>query len=173
MKFRIFLVSAVAALLLSATFQAPARAQSFLGGGLPIDGIRCDRSEGAVVHVHTHLQIFNRGRAVQVPAQIGIMPIAGCLYWVHTHATDGMIHIEAPTRRNFTLGQFFDIWGRHLSRTQAASTRAARGRILRITLNGRTWKGDPRAIPLRDREEIVIQNGPPFARPSRADWSKM
>ena len=42
-------------------------AQSFFGT-LPIDGIRCDRVEGAVEHVHVSLQLFDRGKAVQVPA---------------------------------------------------------------------------------------------------------
>lgn len=142
-------------------------------GGLPIDGIRCDSMEGAVQHIHSHLQIFNRGRRIEVPAQIGIMQIAGCLYWVHTHATDGIIHIEAPTMRVFTLGQFFDIWDQNLSRSQAGPVHAPRGRTLRVTVNGRLWTGDPRSITLRDHEEIVIQNGPPYGTPHSADWSKL
>jgi hypothetical protein len=171
-KFRIVALFAILALGGAALFHAPARAQSMMGG-LPIDGIRCDTMEGAVEHIHSHLQIFNRGHAVEVPAQIGIMQIAGCLYWLHTHAGDGIIHIEAPTARTFTLGQFFDVWGEALSRTQASSVRAPHGRTLRVTVNGRPWTRDPRAIPLRDREEIVIQNGPPYARPHGADWSKL
>jgi hypothetical protein len=50
---------------------------------------------------------------------------------------------------------------------------APRGRTLRVTVNGRLWTRDPRLIPLRDREEIVIQNGPPFGTPHGADWSKL
>jgi hypothetical protein len=169
---RIAAVFAVLALACAAFFHAPARAQSMMGG-LPVDGIRCDTMEGAVEHIHSHLELFNRGRSVEVPAQIGIMQIAGCLYWVHTHSPDGIIHIEAPTVRTFTLGQFFDVWGETLSRTQASSVRAPRGHSLRFTVNGRPWTRDPRSIPLRDREEIVVQNGPPYARPHRADWSKL
>ncbi|HLI95267.1 MAG TPA: hypothetical protein VKT72_04155 [Candidatus Baltobacteraceae bacterium] len=173
MKLRIAVVFAAASLAIAAFGHAPARAQSLMGGNLPIDGIRCDTTEGAVEHIHTHLQIFNRGRGVEVPAQVGIMPIAGCLYWVHTHSNDGVIHIEAPAVRTFTLGQFFDIWGQSLNRSQAGSVRARRGRALRFTVNGRAWSGDPRSIPLRDREEIVIQNGPPYGTPRAADWSKL
>jgi hypothetical protein len=172
-KLRIAAVITVAALAFGTLSHAPARAQSLTGGNLPIDGIRCDTMEGAVEHIHSHLQIFNRGRAVEVPAQIGIMQIAGCLYWVHTHAADGVIHIEAPTVRTFTLGEFFDIWGQNLSRSQAGDVHAPRAHSLHVTVNGRTWNGDPRAIPLRDREEIVIQNGPPFGSPRGADWSKL
>lgn len=172
MKLRIAGLFAVAALVLGSLLHVPARAQNLMSG-LPIDGIRCDSMEGAVEHVHAHLQIFNRGRSVQVPADIGIMQVAGCLYWLHTHATDGIIHIEAPTVRTFTLGQFFDVWGEDLNASAAGPAHARRGRTLRVTVNGRPWTRDPRLIPLRDREEIVIQNGPPYATPHRADWSKL
>jgi hypothetical protein len=50
---------------------------------------------------------------------------------------------------------------------------APRGRTLRFSVNGRAWTRDPRAIPLRDREEIVIQNGPPYGKAVRADWSQL
>lgn len=140
--------------------------------GLPIDGMSCDTSEGAAEHIHTHLQIFNHGQAIQVPAGIGIPPGGTCLYWVHTHSADGVIHIEAPVVRKFTLGQFFDVWGEPLSRTQASSLRT-HGTPLRVTVDGRVWTGDPRTIPLRNREEIVIQSGPPYAHGHSADWSRL
>jgi hypothetical protein len=147
-------------------------AQSFFGT-LPIDGIRCDREEGAVEHIHVNLQLYNHGRAVAVPANIGIPQGSDCLYWVHTHSGDGFIHIESPVKRSFDLGEFFDIWGPDLSWTKAASIAAPRGQRLSIWVDGKAWRGtDPRAIVFHDRETIVIQNGPPFATPSRPDWSK-
>lgn len=147
-------------------------AQSFFGT-LPIDGIRCDPTEGVVEHVHADLQLYDRGRAVQVPAQIGMPQSGQCLYWIHTHSGDGFIHIESPVKRNFTLGDFFDIWGPDLSSTRAATLTAPRGGHLSIWVNGTPWHGrDPRSIALRDHETIVIQNGPPFAKPTHPDWSK-
>ncbi len=130
-------------------------AQSMFAG-LPVDGIHCDSMEGSVLHIHTQVKISDHGRAMDVPAGIGIPQGANCLYWLHTHSADGLIHIESPVKRTFTLGQFFDVWGQRLSRTQAGSVRAARGHTLRVLVNGKAWKGDPRAIPLRDHEEIVI-----------------
>ncbi len=35
------------------------------------------------------------GNKMPVPAQVGIAPDSSCLYWLHTHANDGVIHIEA------------------------------------------------------------------------------
>jgi hypothetical protein len=157
-------VFAVAAILL---------AQSFFGG-LPIDGVHCDRMEGSVEHIHAMLQIYDRGRTVTVPQGIGMPQGADCLYWVHTHTADGYIHIESPVKRPFTLGQFFDIWGPNLSWTQVADVTVPHGKRLSVWVNGRPWNGsDPRSIVLRDQETIVIQNGPPFAKPVHPDWSKL
>jgi hypothetical protein len=147
-------------------------AQSF--GSLPIDGIRCDSTEGAVEHIHAQLQLYDRGRAVKVPQNIGISQTAGCLYWMHTHTDDGFIHIESPVKQPFTLGEFFDLWGPDLSWTNAATLQAAKGSRLSIWVDGKEWKGkDPRSIVLADRESIVIQNGPPFAKPIAVNWSKL
>src|ERR1700752_3389414 len=135
-------------------------AQSFFGT-LPIDGIRCDREEGAVEHIHADLQLYDRGRPVAVPGGIGIPQGAACLYWVHTNSGDGFIHIESPVKRTFDLGEFFDIWGPDLSWTRAASLNAPRGGQLSIWVDGTPWHGtDPRSITLHARETIVIQNGP-------------
>ncbi|HEY1655805.1 MAG TPA: hypothetical protein VGF86_11880 [Candidatus Tumulicola sp.] len=148
-------------------------AQSFFGG-LPIDGIACNANEGAVEHIHAHLQIFDRGKPVAVPANIGIPAGAGCLYWVHTHAAGGYVHIESPVTRTFTLGQFFDIWDQQLSWTRAASAAAPAGRKIFVWVDGKPWHGsNPRAIVLHDRQSIVIQSAAPFAKPGRSDWTTL
>lgn len=172
MKRRIAGLIVAGALAMGIAAHAPVSAQSMFGG-LTIDGIECQSMEGAVEHIHTHLQLFKRGHAVTVPANAGIPQGGSCLYWVHTHTADGVIHIESPVAKTFTLGQFFDIWGETLSRTQAAGVHAPQGKTLRVTVNGKPWAGDPNKIPLRDREEIVIQAGPPWGMPHSADWSKL
>ncbi len=145
-----------------------------LFGGLPIDGVQCNSAEGAVEHIHAHLQIFNHGKGVSIPQGVGISQVQNCLYWIHTHSGDGYIHIESPVTRTFTLGQFFDIWGAELSWTRAAGAVANHGTRLSIWVDGKAWHGaDPRSIVLRDHESIVIQAGPPFARPAASDWTKM
>jgi hypothetical protein len=141
---------------------------------LPVDGITCDSAEGAVEHIHAHLQIFNRGRSVEVPAMIGIPEGGNCLYWLHTHQNDGIIHIESPVRKPFTLGEFFDVWEADLSWTHANGVVAPAGHRLAIWVDGNRYTGrDPRNIVLHDREEIVIQNGPPFATPAHYNWSQL
>ena len=41
-----------------------------------------------------------------------------CFFWLHTHTEDGVVHIESPVRRTFTLGDFFGIWQIPLSSSQ-------------------------------------------------------
>jgi hypothetical protein len=148
-------------------------AQNFYGT-LPIDGIDCNPTEGVAEHIHAQLQLYDRGKRVQVPANIGISQTGGCLYWMHTHDDNGVIHIEAPVVKTYTLGQFFDIWGRELSWTRAGNVVAPHGSHLFIWVNGQPWHGnDPRTIPVRTHEIIVIQNGPPFAKPQKLPWGDL
>ena len=77
--------------------------------GLTIDGIQCNSVEQLVFHNHVHLDIFINGQPYVIPSQIGTLP-GKCFYWLHTHEDSGIIHIESPLTRNYTLGQFLDIW---------------------------------------------------------------
>ena len=83
---------------------------------LAIGGIQCNPSEQLLFHIHTHLDIIINGQYFLVPAQIGITNT--CFYWLHTHDVTGIIHIESPVTRDFTLGQFFDIWSKKFSSDQ-------------------------------------------------------
>lgn len=167
----VVLIAAIAGALAPAVVPRPASAQFF--GGAAIDNIKCETMEGALEHIHSHLQLFQNGRPVTVPASAGIPVGLGCLYWVHTHSNDGIIHIESPVKRAFTLGDFFDIWGKELSTTVANGAHAAAGTRLYVTVNGKPYAGDPRRIVLQDHQEIVIQAGRPFGTPRRYDWKNL
>ena len=148
--------------------------------GQAVDGISCQASEQTLFHIHTHLTIFVNGQQRQVPAGIGIPgavaqqtptgPFAGsgsCLYWLHTHAADGIIHIESPVKRTFTLGQFFDEWGQPLSASQAGP---ARGKVT-VIVNGKVFTGNPRDVPLGSRENLQVQVGTPLVAPETINWA--
>ena len=53
--------------------------------------------------------------AVTQTAQAPFVQATRCYYWLHTHTNDGVIHVESPTQRLYTLGDFFDIWRQPLS----------------------------------------------------------
>lgn len=77
-----------------------------------IDGVSCDSGEHSDFHIHAHMSIYIDGKPAPIPAQIGIAPDSSCLYWLHTHTSDGVIHIEAPNGFSITLKNFLDIWGK-------------------------------------------------------------
>src|SRR5438105_14556795 len=116
--------------------------------GQTIKGISCDAQEGQRIHIHQHLAIFDHGKRVLVPQYIGIPQAAHCIYWLHTHTPDGIIHVEAPLDRSFTLGDFFAVWGQRLDRRHAGSLRASKGTPMRVWVNGSRYSGDPAKIPL-------------------------
>ncbi len=136
-----------------------------------IDGIQCVSSEGSVTHTHQHLDIYNAGQPVPVPQGVGINDATGCLFALHTHSPDGVIHVESPSQDQNTLGQFFDIWGQPLSQTQVAAVTTRHGQSVRAYVNGRPYAGDPRAIPLTPHALITLEVGPPWAPPTtRFSW---
>ena len=142
--------------------------------GQTIDGITCDAQEGARIHIHQHLAIIDRGKDVSIPAYIGIPQAQRCIYWLHTHTPDGIIHIEAPLDRSFTLGDFFKVWGQPLSSTQAGMARAPKGEKLKVWVDGKPYSGDPRKIALKAHTDIVIEAGPPFVKPPRfTNWGSL
>jgi hypothetical protein len=140
------------------------------GQGQPVDGIPC-QPEMAQVHVHTHLAIFYDGKQVQVPGFVGMVPQptnpqGGCLYWLHTHGPDGIIHIEAasadnPNGGHYTLGNFFDIWGYGLNDSQVGPFNGP----VTAFVDGAPYTGDPRQIPLQSRKQIVLEVGKPVVPP--------
>ncbi len=133
--------------------------------GRTIDGIHCEAMEQTAMHIHQHLAIYDHGKPVIVPDDVGRPITAQCFYWLHTHTPDGIIHVEAPTLRSFTLGQFFDIWGAPLSRTDVAGAKPRRGERVVVYVDGHPYAGDPRKIELTLHLDVAIRVGPPYGPP--------
>jgi hypothetical protein len=130
------------------------------GGGSAVDDIQCETMEGAALHIHSHLALFVNGTQIEIPHYIGFAPNGKCLYWLHTHDAEGIIHIEsstvgAPDGGPYTLGMFFDIWGQPLSRTQVAKFKGS----VKVYVNGAEYNGDLRAIPLLSHQQITLEIG--------------
>ena len=153
---------------------APLAAPAAGAHGGSVDGISCLGREQLLFHIHAHLTVFIGGTARQIPGGIGIVgpqsqptpegPFVvggGCFYWLHTHAADGIIHIESPVRRIYTLGDFFDVWGQQLSQTNIGPYRGA----VTAIYNGQRYLGDPREIPLARHAQIQLQIGRPLVAP--------
>lgn len=149
----------------------PELASAFRGpGGNPVDGIKCAPLEQVAYHIHAHLLVYVNGQPRALPGGIGLIgPVEyrtpagpffvaqGCYYWLHTHASDGVIHVESPTARVYRLGNFFDEWGEALSSNQVAGSKGT----LTAFVNGRPWTKSPRTIPLLPHAVIQLDVGTP------------
>ena len=143
--------------------------------GAPVDGLTCRTEKNEVVkyHVHVHLTFFVNGAQRALPAGIGItkpyltehissgtfldVGIYDCLYWLHTHVADGIIHVEAPSKQTFTLGQFFDVWRQPLSSSRVGP---AHGKVT-VYSNGHLVTGNPRDVVLPPGGDLQIDVGTP------------
>lgn len=141
------------------------------GNGQPVSGIQALSREMLKTHFHAHLALFYRGEQIAIPYGIGIVrPFeaengfvghGSAIYWLHTHDATGIIHVESPDDRRYTLGNFFDIWGQPLLKDNVAGLK---GR-LRVYVNGRAHAGDPRTIRLGEHAQITLVVGEPAVTP--------
>ena len=132
-----------------------------------VNGISCDSTEHFNFHIHAHIDIFINGNPYSVPSEIGIIPNQ-CIYWLHTHDDSGIIHIESPENRTFTLGEFFDIWGENFDNNQLLDNIVGEAgdvsnNSLSVYINGDRINNatDYREIKINSHDEIAIIYGTP------------
>lgn len=143
--------------------------------GQPVANIRCDSGEQLAVHYHAHITILYKGQPVYIPGQVGIIG-SQCFYWMHTHSTSGIVHIEAPkdsSSRQFTVGDFFQVWDQPLTSKKVTTFTVGKGESVKAWVDGKPYDGDPRKIVLKSHTNVVIEVGPPFqdTPPPPFDWT--
>jgi hypothetical protein len=116
-------------------------------------------AEGQVLHIHQHLDLFDAGRHLTVPANVGIDASGRYLAALHTHDTTGIMHVESPTVVSYTLGQFFAVWGVRLDARCVGDLCAGGSKRLRVWVDGKPVAGDPTRIVLDEHQEIVLAYG--------------
>jgi hypothetical protein len=123
--------------------------------------------EGQVLHIHQHVDIFIRGRSIDVPAQIGIVAAPAVVFApIHTHDATGIIHVESSVVRDFSLGEFFDVWGVRFTSICIGSLCNSGNERLQVFANGQVVTFDPRRLKLTEHEEIVVTFGTPSQIPT-------
>jgi len=87
------------------------------GFGENVGAVSCDAGgHDAAYHIHSQLTIkLPDGSTAEVPPNIGINQ--NCMYWLHTHEPDGLLHVEAPDETLATLADFLEIWRRSTNPT--------------------------------------------------------
>jgi hypothetical protein len=150
----------------SAAVLAPTTGEA---GGVTVDGIQSSPMEQVLFHIHAHLAVYVDGVQKLVPYGIGIVPpyrlqdttngpfVAGAskFYWLHTHDESGVIHIESPVQRTFTLGNLFDLWHQPLGPAQVGPDTGP----VTAFVDARQVGGDPRDIPLGPQDVIQLDVG--------------
>lgn len=130
------------------------------GSGQTIDGVACDTAT-PTVHIHAHLTLIADGEQRAIPLAVGspdpfevenFVIAAGCFYWLHTHDATGIVHLEAPVSTPLTLGQFFEIWGQPLTRTNVGGFSGD----VTAYLDSTRYDGDLGAIPITAHEQITL-----------------
>lgn len=136
------------------------------GTGQPIDGVRCVTSEA--YHIHSIVSIYRDGTRMAVPAHIGLQ---GCTYELHTHDSTGIVHVETDAAKAFTLGQFFAVWGKNVTRSDIAGLPGTVRYYLVDKEVISPFNGTPGDIELLDQREILIVVGTAPAIIPRYRWS--
>lgn len=141
------------------------------GNGQTVDGIPGNNPEMTNYHIHVHLSLFVNGKQIAIPKGIGIVPprvvdngfVDGgkALYFLHTHDATGIIHVESPQPKQFTLKQFFDIWGQPLQRDNIAGFHGT----VHAFVDGKPYSGNLADIVFTPHEEITLEVGSPVVVP--------
>ena len=137
--------------------------------------VPCDGLEHTQVHYHAALQLLDQGKPVPIPTTLG--RTATCYYWLHMHSGEaGIIHVEAPTDRQFTLGDFFKVWSAwsgqkefldstHVSTFTLTGDERLEAFVAADGAAPRAFSGDPTSIVLKEREVVTLEISPPTISP--------
>lgn len=117
----------------------------------------CDREMAGGFHIHPTLQIIANGENVEVPKNIGVGPT--CMTVLHTHTPDGLIHVESPEKRDFTVGDFFAAWKQPFSQSEVLTYKGDASNRIRVTVNGTEVDTFENTV-LKEGDKIVIYYEP-------------
>jgi hypothetical protein len=134
----------------------------------PVGGVYCDQLEGSVMHIHAHLSIYINGALTTLPQFVGIpggsSGSATCFYWLHTHDTSGIIHMESPVLETFTLGQFLNEWDQQFN-SLGYPSQLLLDNGWTSWINGQEHTGSITTIPLTAHALVTIAYNSPNAKP--------
>ena len=119
--------------------------------------LTCTTDMATQFHIHPILKIIVNGQQQAIPANIGIQP--SCMNSLHTHDATGVIHVEAPEKRDFTLADFFAVWKQPFSKDEVLNYTVDSTHHIRVTVNGvevNTYEN----TALRDKDQITITYEP-------------
>jgi hypothetical protein len=124
-------------------------------------------SNKIIMHIHSNLNVTVNGKSLIVPNGIGINStlwndhsldkfgterkttifgmVTPAMSPLHTHDSSGTIHVESTEYRNYTLGQFLNIWGIPLE-----------GSRVNLFIDGNSTDNYSNYV-LKDREKMILK----------------
>ena len=168
-------------------FTPPASDTPTGGNGQTVDGIPCDPQMQSNYHVHPLLALYVNGSQVAIPYGLGMQspgaPVNGfvntatCFYYLHTHDSSGILHVEDPSatpisQSLYTLKSFLDIWGitagpnnfgPFTGSVEVFTSGSMMQSALTVNASQLSYFGnDPNLVPLYSHEYIVVEVGPTY-----------
>ena len=122
-------------------------------------GLHALPREALTLHIHQRMAILVNGKPVYLPAGIGIDAHGKFISELHTHDYSGIIHVESPVNRPFTLGEFFDVWGLRFSSHCLGGYCETAMKHVFVWANGKRVKKNIRNIVLSDHLSLVVAYG--------------
>jgi hypothetical protein len=134
---------------------------SWLGGQPTTTGnVSAEGIPDYPIHWHPDLRIIINGEPQIIPVNVGISPSYHAP--VHTHTTDGVLHIESisPTAEILRLGYFFEkVWNKRLTDTCIFEYCNEGDNVVRVFVDGKQIT-DPTNHIMRDKQSILVLYGP-------------
>lgn len=151
----VVLVSAIAFGVIM--FMRPAEGKDYADKTTREIALTCTTDMATEYHIHPILHIFVNGEQIGIPANVGITPT--CMTSLHTHTPDGVLHVEAPVARDFSLGDFFAVWQKPFSSTELMGNVENETHEVTVTVNGEAVDTFENTI-LKDADRIELRYGP-------------
>jgi hypothetical protein len=134
-------------------------------------------AEGTTMHEHANVQVFVHGTKEPVPTDIGINASKGTIQSIHTHDDTGTVHLESSVSREFTLADFFGVWGIRFTPSCLGAYCNDDANQLQVFVDAEEVTGDLQGVQLDDQSVIVVTYGTvdelPDPIPSTFDFSSV
>jgi len=122
-------------------------------------------AEGTTMHEHADVEIFVHASKEPVPTDIGIDASKGTIQSIHTHDDTGLVHLESSQSREFTLGEFFGVWGVRFTPSCLGAYCNEGNNRLQVFVDGEEVDGSLQDVQLDDQTVIVVTYGTPTELP--------
>jgi len=122
-------------------------------------------AEGMTMHEHADVEIFVHASKEPVPTDIGIDASKGTIQSIHTHDDTGLVHLESSQSREFTLGEFFGVWGVRFTPSCLGAYCNEGNNRLQVFVDGEEVNGSLQDVQLDDQTVIVVTYGTPTELP--------